>query len=65
MTAVGTSPGVTVISRGTVACVEGLATISERGNAVGLDDTSVNETSGGGDIELAGAEVDTDDEDVP
>lgn len=64
MTTVGSWPAVNVNCRGMVACVEGLATMSERGYAVGLDETSVNETSGGGDTELTGAEVDEDEEEA-
>jgi hypothetical protein len=52
VTAVGSSPAVGVVWRGSVGCVEGEATISVRGNAVGFEDTRVKGTSGGGDNEL-------------
>jgi hypothetical protein len=41
-----------VVSRATVGCVEGEGTMSERGNAVGFEDTRVKGTTGGGDNAL-------------
>jgi hypothetical protein len=49
VTTVGSSPAVGVVSRGSVGCVEGEATMSERGYAVGFEDMRVKGTSGGGD----------------
>lgn len=44
-------------------CVEGVATISESGKAVGLDEMSVKGTSGGGDAD-ADADADAVDNDA-
>jgi hypothetical protein len=51
------SPAVKVHSRAMVGCVDGDSTMSDKGNAVGLEEMSVNGTVGGGVSTAAGAEV--------
>lgn len=51
------SPAVNVHSSAMVGWVDGEATMSDNGNAVGFEETSVNGTSGGGDRVDDGAAV--------